>query len=164
MRHITSQITKAVAALIVLTDAAASASSAEKIVFKNSLTVGDRLCLTDLLRTGYQRVSPEDHREMIEAAKVGRADLKGDGRKWYLFYIEIRGYCGSAGCKLLMGEPRKDGTCREIYNGAGFRHAVTVLPKRDHGYRRLYTPCEIRFDGRQYDLVREECPTLDVQR
>jgi hypothetical protein len=41
---------------------------------------------------------------------------------------------------------------------------VTILDRRDHGYRRLYAPCELYFDGRQYQQAREECPNDDVRR
>lgn len=65
---------------------------------------------------------------------------------------------------MLIGEVGAKGECHEIYHGAGFEAAITVLRKRDHGYRRLYTPCELRFDGREYDQIHEDCPTIDVQR
>jgi hypothetical protein len=37
-----------------------------------------------------------------------------------------------------------------------------VLPRRDHGYHRLYLPCEVRFDGEQYQQLRDECPNVNV--
>jgi hypothetical protein len=52
--------------------------------------------------------------------------------------------------------------CHEIYDGAGFEHATSVLAKRDHGHRRLYTPGEVRFDGRQCQQMRDECPNAVI--
>ena len=74
---------------------------------------------------------------------------------------------------MLIGEVRKDGRCHEIYSGSGFHEAMadsgfkpgmTVLRRRNHGYRRLYTPCELRFDGHEYQQIHEECPNINVQR
>jgi hypothetical protein len=154
----------AAAALVILAAAPGPALSAERVRFTKSLTDADRRCLTELLRTGSWRVPREAHREMIEAAAVGRADLKGDGRKQYIFYIEGSTTCGTAGCTLIIGEPRQGGTCRELYDGPGLDAAVTVLRKRDYHYRRLYTPCEIRFNEYEYWQVREECPNAVIQR
>jgi hypothetical protein len=54
--------------------------------------------------------------------------------------------------------------CHEIYDGAGFEHATSVLAKRDHGHRRLYTPGEVRFDGRQCQQMRDGCPNAVIHR
>lgn len=64
----------------------------------------------------------------------------------------------------MIGERRKDHRCHLLYVSDGSEHAIVALRRRDHGYRRLYTPCEARFDGKQYRQVHEECPTIDVQR
>jgi hypothetical protein len=40
--------------------------------------------------------------------------------------------------------------------------ADSLVDQRDHGYRRIYAPCEARFDGHQYQQVRDECPNPDV--
>ncbi len=77
--------------------------------------------------------------------------------------IEGEGWCGTGGCPLLIGEVRKKNTCRLLYDDAGFDN-ISVLPRRDHGYYRLYRPCEVRFDGRHYRQLHPECPTVDVQR
>jgi hypothetical protein len=39
-----------------------------------------------------------------------------------------------------------------------------VLQQRDHGHRRLYTPCEARFDGHRYLQLHPQCPTVGVRR
>ena len=76
---------------------------------------------------------------------------------------------------MLIGEADKQGACHEIYSGSGdsrkpkltdtgFDPVMEVLRRRDHGYRRLYTPCELRFDGHEYQQIHDECPTIDVQR
>lgn len=100
----------------------------------------------------------------MAAARVSRADLNWDRRKEYFFVIRDFASCGTAGCSTLIAEADSEGTCHEIYSGAGHESAVTVLRRRDHGYRRLYTPCEVRFDGRRYEQVRWQCPTLLIRR
>ena len=107
---------------------------------------------------------PEFHQEMLAAAVVARADLKGNGQRQYIFTIADFAFCGTAGCSMLIGEARKDGACHQIYTDAGSEVAITVLRQRDRGYRRLYTPCEVRFDGHEYFKFHDECPTIDVQR
>ena len=98
---------------------------------------------------------------MADAA-VARADLKDNGTQDYIFLIEGQGWCGSAGCPLLIGEMRSGGTCHLLYDDRGGDY-VTVLLQRDNGYRRLYTPSEARFDGRQYQQLNPECPTYQVR-
>lgn len=156
-------IKTAASALVLLLGAKGSASSAEEILFSKSLTAADRHCLQEILRTGHWHIMPEFHQEMIAAAVVARADLKGSGQKQYIFVITDFASCGTAGCSMLIGE-RKGGICHEIYGDAGSDVAITVLRKRDHGYRRLYTPCEVRFDGHQYRHIHEECPNDAVRR
>ncbi len=101
---------------------------------------------------------------MISIAEVGRADLKGDGHKEYVFVFNggIR-WCGTAGCQLLIGETRSDGVCHLLYSGSGDT-SFTVLRRKDNGYRRLYMPCEARFDGRQYWRLHPDCPNAVVRR
>ena len=160
-----SQIVKrAASALLVLLGLMTSASSEEKIPFRKSLTAADRRCLLDILRTGDWRLSPEFHQEMAAAAVVARVDLKKNAQKEYIFVITDFASCGTAGCSMLIGEVGKEGNCHEIYSGSGETYAVSVLRRRDHDYQRLYTPCELRFDGHQYRQLHGECPTLDVQR
>jgi hypothetical protein len=79
----------------------------------------------------------------------------------YVYIFEADGWCRTAGCPLLIGEVQRDGTCRVLYDGMGDK-TFTVLRGRDHGYRRIYAPCEARFDGRQYQQLREDCPNPDV--
>lgn len=157
-------VQKSALALLVLLRGLDSASSAQQLHFRKSLTATQQVCLTDTLRTGDWRFTPQFHQEMIAAAAVAQADLKGNGRQQYIFMIVGSGFCGSAGCRLLIAEMRRDGTCHEIYAGAGTEAAIRVLRKRDHGYRRLYTPCEIRFNGHEYQQIRWQCPTIDIQR
>src|SRR5207245_66305 len=118
-------------------------------------------------------LTPQFHQKMISVAVAARARLSANNRYQYIYVMDDFSFCGTAGCSMLVGEAHNDGTCREIYSGSGsheiltdsgLKPGMTVLRKRDHGYRRLYTPCEVRFDGHQYQQVREECPTIDVQR
>ena len=142
-------------------------------MFSNSLTAAERHCLADMLRNDHWRLSPQYHQEMVAAAVIARLKLKGYRKRQYIFAIDKPEYCGTAGCSILIGEAEKHGTCREIYSGSGdfqkltdsgFKPAMTVLRRRDHGYRRLYTPCELRFDGHQYQQLHDECPNINVQR
>lgn len=99
---------------------------------------------------------------MLNIAQVAAADLSDNGRPDYIYLFEADGWCGTAGCPLLIGEmTRADGTCSLLYDGTGDK-SFTVLRRRDHGYRRIYAPCEARFDGQQYQQLRAECPNPDV--
>ena len=165
MPRMNNPIIKSVAsALLIVLGMIGSTSSAEEIQLRKSLTTAERRCLAEILRTGYWRIMPEFHRKMLDAAVVARPDLKENGQREYIFTIADFEFCGTAGCSLLIGEVGKDGSCHEIYDGSGSGDAMTVLRKRDHGYRRLYTPCELRFDGHEYQQVHNECPTINVQR
>jgi hypothetical protein len=139
----------------------AVAHSNEFLSFRPLTAVAQR-CLSQILKTGGWRYSPDFHDKMIAAAAFAEFNLNGVGRKEYLYIIDFS--YGTAGCAMLIGEPGNDGACREIFDGSGFRHAIQVLRKRDHGYRRLYIPCELRFNGHMYREVRWQCPTLDIQR
>jgi len=101
---------------------------------------------------------------MMATAIVATANLNRDDRKAYFYFFDGPGWCGTIGCTMLIGEARSGGGCRLLYDGSGFNTAVEVLRARDHGYRRLYTPCETRFDGKQYQKLRAECCRIDVQR
>jgi hypothetical protein len=133
-------------------------------MYRKHLTVSERRCLGELLKNGHWKDVPQFHREMMSIARGAEVQLDGPGRRHYLFVMGKHPYCGTAGCSMLIGEVENNGTCHEIYADSGSEIGSTVLPLRDHGYRRLYTPCEVRFDGREYRSVREECPNIDVQR
>lgn len=100
----------------------------------------------------------------MSVAVFAQINLDGPARAHYIYIMDESSFCGTAGCSMLIGEIGRDRICHEIYSGSGFVEATEVLQQRDHGYRRLYTPCELRFDGRIYDQIHEECPTIDVQR
>jgi hypothetical protein len=160
-----NQIIGSVAAtLVLLIGVIASASSATEVLLRKSLTSTERRCLMELLQSGHWRITPQFHQAMIASAVVGRADLNGNGREEYIFVIDEPASCGTSGCSMLIGEARNDGICHEIYSDAGSESAITVLPGRDHGYRRLLTPCEVRFDGREYAKIHDDCPNDNVQR
>jgi hypothetical protein len=99
---------------------------------------------------------------MLQVAQVAKARLNDKGFVDYI-YVMVDGidWCGTAGCQMLIGELRPNGTCRLLYDATGDR-SFTVLGARDHGYRRIYAPCEARFDGHRYQQLREDCPSLDV--
>lgn len=140
------------------------AAAAGEIAYWSRLTPAERSCLAQLLKTGDWRLVPQFHDEMMSIAAVAETHLDGARRKHYIYIMHEFPYCGTAGCSMLIAEVRQDGICHEIYDGSGFKHAISVLGTRDHGYRRLYTPCELRFNGREYRQIHDECPTIDVQR
>ncbi len=65
---------------------------------------------------------------------------------------------------MLIGERRIDGKCHLLDEGNGSGGEVVVLKRRDHGYRRLLTPCKIYFDGKWYQQIHEECLNADIHR
>jgi hypothetical protein len=99
---------------------------------------------------------------MIKLAQVATTILNDKGRPDYIYLFEAIGWCGTAGCPLLIGELEQDGNCRLLYDASA--DGLFVLRRRDHGYHRIYTPCEARFDGHEYQQLHEDCPNLDVRR
>lgn len=141
--------------------------AAETVKLHKALGDSDARCLRELLRqSSVNDLSSSEIDSFIVETVFGRADLKGRGRRQSIFLIHNIGYCGSAGCLMLIGERQRDGRCHLLDEGSGAYAGdyVIVMRRRDHGYRRLLTPCEIYFDGRWYQQVHEECPTIDVQR
>ncbi len=121
-------------------------------------------CLQQILRGSSWKNYPNLPSEMVKVAQVATAVLNDKGRTDYIYLLEDGiEWCGTAGCKLLIAEKWRDGNCNLLYEAAGDT-SFTALRHRDHGYRRIYTPCEARFDGRQYQKLREDCPNLDVPR
>jgi hypothetical protein len=137
---------------------------AQRLQWSKSLTADETRCLTELLHASHWTGAPsEEVHELITAARVSHAHLDGDGRTDYVYLFDDIGWCGSAGCALVIGEAPKHGECHLLYDGYGW-YTFTVLRPRDKGYRRLYLPCEARFNGSQYQQLRAECPNVDVQR
>jgi hypothetical protein len=157
---------------IAVFDSAARHIAAEKLNFAPIHMTEERHCLADLLGDSDWRYTPQFHPEMMATAIAAEANLSRDHRTSYFYVFEGPGWCGTIGCPLLIGEVRSGSRCRLLYDGTGFAHAlrdgfepiIEVIRARDHGYRRLYTPCETRFDGRQYQKLRAECSRLDVPR
>ena len=143
---------------------AIASAQAKEVSFSKTLSSGEARCLSELIQDSDWKYTPQFHAEMMSIAEVGRADHKGDQRKDYVYIFEdgIR-WCGTAGCQLLIGEKKSDGTCHLLYSGAGDT-SFTVLRQPDSGYRRLYMPCDARFDGRQYHQVHPDCPNAVVRR
>jgi hypothetical protein len=148
--------------------------AAEKLHFTPIHKTEERHCLADLLQESGWHSSPEFHPEMMATAITAAANLSSDRRKAYFYVFEGPGWCGTIGCPLLIGEVRLGRKCHLLYDGSGFANALRegggfrpvmdVLRTRDHGYRRLYTPCNTRFDGKQYQKLHEECSRLDIPR
>jgi hypothetical protein len=143
---------------------ATASSQAKEVSFSKKLSADEARCLSELIQDGKWKDTPQSHTEMMSIAEVGRADFNGDGQKAYVFVFNdgIR-WCGTAGCQLLIGETRSDGVCHLLYSGSGDT-SFTVLRRKDNGYRRLYMPCEARFDGRQYQRLHADCPNAVVRR
>ena len=137
----------------------------EELSLHRRMTADEWRCFGELFRARpFDYVSAEELTKFAAETKVGRADLKGNRQRHFIFLTEDSGYCGTAGCMMLIGERRRDGRCHLLDEGHGDGDAVILLDRRDHGYRRLLTPCEIYFDGKWYRQVREECPNADVHR
>jgi hypothetical protein len=140
----------------------ASYAQGEKLHWSKRISADEASCLSELFRTSNLADLPaQETRKLVDAARVGRVDLNGNGRKEYIFIFHDFGWCGSAGCQMLIGEKRNDGVCHLLYEGYGY-DTFTVLRSRDRGYHRLYLPCEARFDGDQYQQIHEECPNVNV--
>jgi hypothetical protein len=140
------------------------AGAAEKLSFRKKLETLERQCLAELIHASdWWKYTPQFADEMMRIAKVARTDLNGKDHTAYLYLFEDGSWCGTAGCPMLIGERQSDGRCRLLCDGNGVDR-ILVLRARDHGYRRLYLPCEVRFDGRQYQQLREECPNPNVAR
>ena len=118
--------------------------------------------MTDVIKSSEWGSSTESSAQMSAIAQVATARL-GDHRRSYIFVFDAEWWCGTAGCPLLIGEVEQDGSCRLLYDDMG-DETFTVLRRRDHGYKRIYTPCEARFDGKQYRAVHEDCPSPAVPR
>jgi hypothetical protein len=143
--------------------ALASGAQAQKLYWTKSLSAADLRCFHQLLYASHWYEKAKLESEMISDAKVAHIDLNNDGMQDYIFLIENLNWCGTAGCQLFIGQAGKDGICHLLYDDSGGPN-VTVLRPRDNGYRRLYTPCEARFDGRQYQQLNLDCPTATIWR
>jgi hypothetical protein len=152
------------AAICLSSAVAAAQANAQSLHWSKRLSSDERNCLDDLIKASdLTDAGTEQFHSLTAASRVSRADLDGERGKAYIYLFDDIGWCGSAGCALLIGERRAQGTCLLLYSGSGW-YTATVLARRDHGYRRLYLPCEARFDGRQYQQLHPACPTGDVQR
>ena len=139
---------------------APSVVKAQELSFTGKLSNSQKSCLKKLLDIAWTQ---QFHKEMMRIGQVATAVLNNRGMPNYVYLFEADGWCGTAGCPVLIGEPEHDATCRLLYDGMGDK-SFTVLPRRDHGYRRIYAPCEARFDGHEYQQVHEECPNPRTPR
>src|ERR1700680_2018897 len=88
------------------------ASAAEKLAFRNNLETPERQCLAELIHASdWWKYTPQFADEMIRIAKVARTNLDGTDRTAYLYLFEDGGWCGTAGCPMLIGERQSDGRC-----------------------------------------------------
>ncbi|MGC2081436.1 MAG: hypothetical protein WA728_36555 [Xanthobacteraceae bacterium] len=140
-----------------------SVAQAQMLSFSKKPNAEQMECLRQLLSRSSWKDSPSLLSEMFSIAQVATAVLDDKWNTDYVYIFEGFNWCGTAGCKLLIGELRRRGVCHLLYEAAGDT-VFTVLRRRDHGYRRLYTPCEARFDGHQYQQFHEDCPNVDVRR
>jgi hypothetical protein len=131
-----------------------SSADAKMSRWSNRLSGEQLRCLSGILSDSHW--SRESQSEMPAIAQVLTTRLS-DGRTAYVYVFEAIGWCGTAGCPLMIGEPAQDEVCRLLYDGFG--DIFIALRRQDHGYRRILTPCEARFDGRQYQQLHENCPS-----
>lgn len=141
-----------------------AAEQSMMIQYKKPLTAAAQRCLSKTLKSDDWRYTPRLHQHIMSVAVFAKIELDGARLQHYLFVIDDFSFCGTAGCSMMIAEAGEDGLCHEIYSGSGFVDATEVLAKRDHGYRRLSTPCELRFDGRQYQQIHNACPNINIQR
>jgi hypothetical protein len=134
--------------------------AAEDLSFSKQLTSAQTHCLDDLLSTPAWAGRPDEKRELKSVAQVATATLGENGRPQYIYLFETFGFCGSAGCLMIIGEVR-GGVCHMLYDYES-DGSFTVLRKRDHGYYRFWSPCEARYDGQQYQLLHQSCPNAIV--
>jgi hypothetical protein len=139
-----------------------SLANAKMLSFSKRKSADQVYCLQQALRGSSWQSYPNLPAEMVKVASAASTILNKKGRPDYVYVLEDGiEWCGTAGCKLLIAERGRDGACRLLYDGMG-DNSFTVLHRRDHGYRRIYAPCEARFDGQQYQQLHEECPNLDI--
>lgn len=137
-----------------------STAQAQKPSVSNKKSTEQVNCLRKIL----QHNSLEHNLHIIEISQVAEVHLSGRDTIDYIYVLEDGiEWCGTAGCKLFIVERWGDGTCHLLYEGSGAT-SFTVLRRRDHGYRRVYAPCEARFDGRQYQQLHEDCPSPKMPR
>jgi hypothetical protein len=147
---------------ITLATSVLSLANAQMLTFSKSKSTDQVSCLKEALRESSWQNYPGLPDEMVRIAQVTTTVLNDQGRPDYVYVLEDGiDWCGTAGCKLLIAERRRDGTCHLLYDGMGDK-SFTVLHRRDHGYRRIYAPCEARFDGHQYQQFHKECPNVDI--
>lgn len=151
-----------VLAIIGLSPLVANMAAAKRLNWSIKLGTDEVRCF-DQIYPASQWNNSHSEEKMLADAKVASGYLNRNGRRSYFFLIEGERWCGTAGCKLLIGEVEQAGICRLLYDDDGSDN-IDILQRRDHGYRRLYTPCEARFDGQQYQQLHPECPTVDIQR
>jgi len=141
-----------------------STAQAQKLAFSKKKNTGQVDCLQQILQESGWHNNFRRYSNMINIAEVAETHLNKEDSIDYI-YVLADGieWCGTAGCKLFIAERGGDGTCHLLYEGSGDT-SFTVLRQRDHGYRRIWAPCEARFDGRQYQQLHEECPSPSVPR
>jgi hypothetical protein len=139
-----------------------SAAEAKMLLFSERLTPTQAVCLRQLFSAGYWKDSPDLQAQMPSIAQAATTRLSDVG-KAYIYIFKGRGWCGTAGCPMVIGEMGRDGICRILYDAFGDT-TFTVLPRRDNGYRRIYASCEARFDGHQYQQLNGDCPSPKAWR
>jgi hypothetical protein len=147
---------------VALTVAVLPAGHAQMLTFSKQKSAEHVRCLLEVLRGTTWNNYPGLPSQMVDISEVGAATLNNKGWTDYVYILEDGiDWCGTAGCELIIAEKHQNGTCRLLYEASGDSSFI-VGHQRDHGYRRIYTPCEARFDGDQYQQVRDECPNPDV--
>lgn len=62
-------------------------------------------------------------------------DLNRDGRPEIFLLKQLIGWCGSAGCEMIVLQQR-NGVWKEVYNGSSY-HSIKLLDEWDGPYRRV---------------------------
>ena len=94
--------------ILIASGPSSAPNAAEAIRLSEGLSRAETGCLLELLSAYYDY--PGDHSadisELSRSAKVDRVRLSDRPHKAYIFLFENIGWCGSAGCLLIIGEKR----------------------------------------------------------
>jgi hypothetical protein len=123
-----------IASLIVAGCSALLATDAhgQKLSWSKRLTIEDVRCLNELIRgSHYTDVTADERHKLARTVRVSHTDLNGSRRKNYIYLFDNIGWCGSAGCTVLIGERWADRLCHLLYSGSGW-FTATLLSQRDH--------------------------------
>ena len=130
----------------------------------------------DTLRALLQHYVKRKHFDDDKATRYVAAfiDLKGDGKKEAIVYLEGRWWCGSGGCPTLILATERS-SYRIVTKILVTRPPIRVLTSTSNGWRNLAVwvrgggivpgyEAELRFDGKTYPTSAANPPALRLTR